>query len=87
MPLRLIQRHPCELCDKMHEALLLQLGGEQVKLQLQDVDQDPQLQRRYGLRVPVLIDPWGEVISEGVLDAEALDDAYREYVAGNSGKT
>lgn len=53
------------------------------ELTLIDVDEDPALLRRYGLRVPVLIDPWGEVICEGRLDWQAVDASLDEIHARN----
>jgi hypothetical protein len=54
--LTVLQRHECELCEKML-AELTKLG-ETVSLpplELVDVDSDPQLKRRHGLDLPVLL--------------------------------
>ena len=54
--LTLLGREGCELCDEMHAALAaLGRGMPLPPLELVDVDADPQLQRRYGLHVPVLL--------------------------------
>jgi Glutaredoxin-like domain (DUF836) len=57
MPLlRLITRAECELCERMREELdRLGRGTRLPELQLVDVDSDPELVRRYGLHVPVLL--------------------------------
>ena len=54
--LTLISREECGLCDEMH-AQLEQLRGRQAlpPLHVVDVDGDPELVRRYGLHVPVLL--------------------------------
>jgi hypothetical protein len=56
MGLTLLTREDCELCDAM-QADLQQLSQSLSlpPLQQVDVDSDPQLQRRYGLKVPVLL--------------------------------
>ena len=56
MRLTLVHRQDCELCDQM-VAELSALGRREAlpPLQLLDVDADPELQRRHGLSVPVLL--------------------------------
>ena len=56
MPLTLLGRRDCELCEQMHQALV-RLGRTVPlpPLEVLDVDGDPQLRRRYGLDVPVLL--------------------------------
>jgi hypothetical protein len=54
--LLLLTRVECELCEQMRSAL--EALGRRVPLppvRLVDVDGDPQLRRRYGLKVPVLL--------------------------------
>jgi hypothetical protein len=54
--LTLLQREGCELCEQMR-AELERLGRRTPlpPLEILDVDSDPQLRRRYGLHVPVLL--------------------------------
>ena len=54
--LQLLTRAGCTLCDEMHEDLAA-LGAEHPlpPIALVDVDSDPQLQRRWGWKVPVLL--------------------------------
>ncbi|HEY6450984.1 MAG TPA: glutaredoxin family protein [Steroidobacteraceae bacterium] len=70
--LTLLTRAECGLCEEML-AELRALGARATlpPLCLVDVDSDPQLQRRYGLRVPVLLLD-GDVICSHRLDAEEL---------------
>ena len=54
--LTLVYRRECPLCDEMLAEL--RALGATVKLpplELRDVDSDPELQRRHGLHVPVLL--------------------------------
>jgi hypothetical protein len=54
--LTLVTRADCGLCDEMAQALEA-LRAEQALpgMVLADVDADPELQRRWGLKVPVLL--------------------------------
>lgn len=76
--LRLLGREDCGLCEEMLGELRGEPGGAEVSVQWIDVDGDPELRRRYGLRVPVLLDAWGEVICEGRFDGEAFALFLRE---------
>jgi hypothetical protein len=53
----LLTRHDCGLCEEMlHElAALRSRLGALPDVKLVDVDADPTLQRRWGLKVPVLL--------------------------------
>ena len=56
MRLTLVHRQDCELCDEMLAEL--QTFGQTrplPPLDVVDVDSDPELTRRYGLNVPVLL--------------------------------
>jgi Glutaredoxin-like domain (DUF836) len=54
--LLLLTRPECELCEQMlHELSVLGRDRPLPPLQLQDVDSDPVLSRRYGLKIPVLL--------------------------------
>ncbi len=54
--LTIVHRHECELCDEM-VAELSSLGQtlELPEIDIVDVDSNPELLRRYGLNVPVLL--------------------------------
>jgi Glutaredoxin-like domain (DUF836) len=70
--LTIVQRQDCELCDQMRAQLAV-LGRREVlpPLTLVDVDSDPELQRRHGLHVPVLLLE-GTVVCRHRLDAAEL---------------
>jgi hypothetical protein len=69
--LTLYHRRGCHLCEQMLAAIYGTYGDE-VEVELVDVDTDPVLKERYGLRLPVLAT--GErVVCEARLDEAALD--------------
>jgi hypothetical protein len=52
----LLTRPECELCEQMlHELQMLRATHALPPVALLDVDSDPELQRRYGLKIPVLL--------------------------------
>ncbi len=70
--LTVVHRKDCDLCDEMVAAL--EALGRKVPLPpvtVVDVDADPELLRRYGLNVPVLLLD-GTVVCKHHLDAEEL---------------
>jgi predicted thioredoxin/glutaredoxin len=71
--LTVVHRHDCELCDEML-AELARLARERPlpPLQVLDVDSDPQLLRRHGLEVPVLLLD-GSVVCRHRLDRDELE--------------
>ncbi|HEV2333203.1 MAG TPA: glutaredoxin family protein [Gammaproteobacteria bacterium] len=67
----LYHRRGCHLCEQMLAAIYGTYGDE-VEVELVDVDTDLALKERYGLRIPVLA-AGGRVICEARLDEAALD--------------
>jgi thioredoxin reductase (NADPH) len=54
--LTVVHRHECELCDEMLAELeSLKQTVELPPVEVVDVDADPELTRRFGLHVPVLL--------------------------------
>lgn len=80
----MLSRAGCGLCDEMHEALeALRVEFALPPLAIVDVDSDPLLARRYGLKIPVLrLD--GVVVSFGRLDAEELRRQLQKKQIANS---
>jgi predicted thioredoxin/glutaredoxin len=76
--LTVVQRHDCELCEQMLAALE-RLGRERPlpPIETVDVDSDPQLARRHGLHVPVLLLE-GTVVCRHRLDRAELERLLRE---------
>jgi predicted thioredoxin/glutaredoxin len=70
--LTVVHRQDCDLCDEM-VAELKSLGRniELPPVTVVDVDSDPDLARRYGLNVPVLLLD-GTVVCKHRLDADEL---------------
>lgn len=75
----LYHRPGCHLCEQMLAALYVTYGDE-IEVSLVDVDSDPALKERFGLRIPVLAGG-NEVICEARLDEGAVD-AYFHAKAG-----
>ncbi len=59
-------RRGCHLCEILIEELM-PLARGRARIHLCDVDRDPELAERYGLRVPVL-EAQGRVLCEARLD-------------------
>lgn len=78
MRLTVVRRHDCELCEEMLAALE-RLGRERAlpPIETIDVDSDPQLARRHGLHVPVLL-LGGTVVCRHRLDRAELERLLRE---------
>ena len=51
----LYSRPECHLCEAAVERLQPLLAGRSVELEIVDVDSSVALERRYGLRIPVLV--------------------------------
>ncbi|HTT00775.1 MAG TPA: glutaredoxin family protein [Steroidobacteraceae bacterium] len=70
--LTVVHRRGCELCDEMLAALAaLERHAHLPPIEIVDVDEDPELLRRYGLNVPVLLLD-GTVVCRHRLDAVEL---------------
>ena len=82
--LRLMTRSECELCEYMEMALRgHSLFANVTSLEFVDVDEHELLKRRYGLRIPVLLDAWQEVICEGRFDERAFEQWFDELLNDN----
>lgn len=76
--LLLLGRPDCGLCEELEQELRAHPGGADVQLDHGDVDSRPDWQRRYALRIPVLLDAWNEVVCEGRFDADGFARWRRE---------
>jgi predicted thioredoxin/glutaredoxin len=75
--LTVVHRQDCDLCDEM--VTELEALGSKIPLppiSIVDVDADPELARRYGLNVPVLLLD-GTVVCRHRLDADELQRLLR----------
>lgn len=67
-------RAVCGLCRRAEKIVAREAGGARIRHV--DVDEDPELQARYNVRVPVVaVD--GEEIAEGYVEAEVVRAALR----------
>jgi hypothetical protein len=74
----LLGRPECGLCEEFESGLRAHPDFEGLHLEHGDVDSNVDWQRRYGLRIPVLLDEWNEVICEVRFDSDAFEAWYRE---------
>lgn len=70
MKYTLLTREACELCEEFAQAL--RYHRPDAEITLADVDSREDWRRRYGLRVPVLLDAWNEAVAEGHFDPESF---------------
>ena len=70
----LLSRPDCHLCESFHDSLRECAPAVAAATAVADVDSREDWQRRFGLRIPVLIDRNGAVICEGVFDPRKLAD-------------
>lgn len=56
MNFKFYYRQNCHLCEDMYQLIHPYLSTYDVKLEMFNIDQDPQLQKEYGLLIPVLND-------------------------------
>ncbi|MDX1454176.1 MAG: glutaredoxin family protein [Gammaproteobacteria bacterium] len=71
MQLTLYSRPGCHLCDEMRYQLKTLVPD--LELAIVDIEADPQLEQRFGIRIPVLCQN-EDIIAEGRLDeADFLD--------------
>ncbi|MGI9259503.1 MAG: glutaredoxin family protein [Gammaproteobacteria bacterium] len=67
----LFSRPGCHLCDELAEALTPILRGR-AEIRVVNIDEDIELKKRYGLRIPVLVA--GDIeLSEFPLDVSAVE--------------
>jgi predicted thioredoxin/glutaredoxin len=77
--LTLLHRRDCELCDEMLAALAhLKNSLALPPIEVVDVDSDPELKRRHGLDVPVLLID-GTVVCRHRLEESELRRLLRDY--------
>jgi glutaredoxin-like protein DUF836 len=71
--LTVYSRNYCHLCDEMIAGLRRLQAGFRFEIEIVDVDQNPELERRYGEQVPVLA-CGGDEICRHRLDTAVLTD-------------
>jgi predicted thioredoxin/glutaredoxin len=74
----LLTRHGCTLCEEFIEELAAVLGAtEAARVRVVDIDPDPELSRKYGTRIPVLLAD-GDFVCQYRVDHDRL----RPYIQG-----
>jgi glutaredoxin len=71
MNLVVYTRPDCGLCTEMLDELAVLLAERSLRVEVVDVDSDPALARRYGMRIPVLCAD-GEFVCAYRLDVDRL---------------
>ena len=79
----LLSRAWCHLCDDMRDALNALATAHEFDLEIVDVDNEPELERRYGEDVPVLLGN-GRELSRHRLDPARVT-AYLGAFSGAAG--
>jgi hypothetical protein len=69
--LLLLGRPECQLCEEFRDALEQAFPGR-FEVRESCVDDDPEWQRRWGLKIPVLLDEQGTLLCATKFDPEAV---------------
>ena len=68
----LLTRPGCGLCDELEAVLARLPPWRRVEVTRIDVSTDPELEARFGHRIPVLRTPDGRILLEGNVDPRAV---------------
>lgn len=74
-----LTRPGCHLCDEARPLVLAAVQRAHGVVQEVDIDTDDRLLKEYGMRIPVLRTPDGEVVAEGLIEASSLRKLLRRY--------
>lgn len=74
----LLGRPGCGLCEELAAELFGRFGAAAFTLEQADVDSRPDWRERYGLKIPVLMSPAGDVLCTVHLDIEAVEQYLRQ---------
>jgi hypothetical protein len=77
--LTLLIRPGCGLCDDFVEAFAAELPELFAQLAMADVDERAEWRKRFGLKIPVLLDPTGEAICETFLDTAKVRSRFVQH--------
>ncbi|GBD83772.1 hypothetical protein BMS3Abin02_00153 [bacterium BMS3Abin02] len=72
MNLTLLGRQACHLCDKAADALAALRDEFHLVVTSVDIDGHDDLVRDFGVRIPVVLGPDGEVLAEGIVTEAKL---------------
>jgi len=74
---KFLTRPGCHLCDQARPLVAAAAARSGVTVEEIDIDSDQVLIRDYGLRIPVVLGPGGEVLAEGEIDSRRLRQELR----------
>lgn len=77
MKATLLVRPGCELCEEFEHELLAQAGPGVFEIEYADVDSRPEWRRRWGLKIPVLLDADGRVVCSAPFAPDMLIEYLR----------
>ncbi|HJS72205.1 MAG TPA: glutaredoxin family protein [Acidimicrobiia bacterium] len=72
LSVRFLTRQGCHLCDQARPYVTRAARLMNVAVVEVDIDTDPELVARYGLRIPVILGAHDTVLAEGVIDDARL---------------
>ena len=76
--LRFLTRAGCHLCDEARPIVASAAARNGLRVVEIDIDADDRLLAEYGLRIPVILGPDGQVLAEGpITEGRALRRALR----------
>lgn len=75
--LLLLGRPECGLCEEFEQELRAHSDAARCDIECADVDSQPEWQRRYGLKIPILLADDGMLICATRMDADALSEFLR----------
>ena len=67
----------CHLCEEAEPVVRLVARRYGFGVEIVDIDTDDELVRLYALRVPVVLDPAGRVVAEGIIEERPLRKAVK----------
>jgi len=76
-PLRLVVSNGCHLCEEAEPVVRRVARRYGFGVEIVDIDADDELVRLYALRVPVVLDPAGRVVAEGIIEERPLRKAVK----------
>ena len=72
-----LTRPGCHLCDQARPLVLAEVERKGGSVREVDIDTDDRLIEEFGLRIPVLRAPGGEVVAEGPIDRRSIRSGLR----------
>ncbi|WP_198264675.1 glutaredoxin family protein [sulfur-oxidizing endosymbiont of Gigantopelta aegis] len=78
MHFKFFYRIGCHLCDDMYLLLQPYESSHNISIEMINVDKDPELQKRYGILIPVLCDAEENEICHYFFDKIAFEQALSE---------